>query len=195
MELESHRTQTKSEGYGPLYHRIYSITFPGTIEDGKRAMLELQKNLNEFSPQLLARFEKVSGKPGEMREGDEFQIFITGPWNGPVRAEGVTADKFKLVTLEGHLEAGEIQFRIMKANENEVRFEIESLARSRDAVVDLVYDKIPIAKKAQTEMWTCFCKRFGEHACEVARVEKERVGEVKVTTERRDEKTGAWEEI
>ena len=143
----------------------------------------------------MAKFEKVSGSPGEMKEGDEYQILITGPWNGPVRVAGVTPDKFKLVTLEGHLEAGEIQFRIMKANETEVRFEIESMARSRDAIVDFVYDKVPIAKKAQTEMWSCFCRRFGEHACQLNSKEKDRISEVTIKTERRDEKSGHWQEI
>lgn len=195
MELESHKKQTKNDGYGALYHRVYSVNFPGTIEDGKRAMLALQKDLNQFCPQVLAKFEKVTGDPGEMKVGDEYQIYITGPWNGPVRVAEVTADKFKLVTLEGHLEAGEIQFRIMKASETEIRFEIESLARSRNSIIDFLYDKIPIAKKAQTEMWTCFCKRFGEHACQISSKETDNVSEVSIVTERRDEKSGEWREV
>jgi hypothetical protein len=70
-------------------------------------------------------------------------------------------------------------------------FEIESLARSRDAIVDFVYDKVPIAKMAQTEMWTSFCQHFARHALHGAR----EPGEVRILTERRDEGTGQWERI
>lgn len=148
----------------------------------------LRADINKFSPQLLARFEKVKGDPEIMRRGDEYQIHITGPWNGPVRVADVDDDQFRLVTLEGHLEAGEIVFRLNRNYPGQIVFEIESMARSKDAIVDLVYDKIPIAKAAQTGMWKSVLSSFVEKCgrCD---------GEIRVLTERRDEETGQWEKI
>lgn len=195
MELKSHKVQASTEGKGPLYHRIYSITFPGTIEEGKRLMQDVQNDMNAFSPQLMARFEKVKGSPTELKNGDEIMVHITGPWNGPVRVCDVGLDRFRLLTLEGHLEAGEIQFRMMKADESHIKFEIESLARSADAIINFLYDKVPVVKLAQTEMWIHFCKNVGEYAAEVKTGEKKCASEVEVITERRDEETGQWQAI
>lgn len=199
--MNNENTQDKSpkqklkDGVGPIYHRIYRVSFDGTLEDARKAMRSLQVDINSYSPQLLARFEKTCGCADKLVPGDEFQIHITGPWNGPVRVTESGCDDFKLVTLEGHLEAGEIHFQIKSAGDDRVTFEIESLARSRDAIIDFVYDKVPIAKAAQTEMWTCFCRRFAEHACEIANSNKESVSEVDVLTERRDEETGQWQKL
>ena len=215
MEIEDHSKQGLAEGYGAIFHRIYRILIPVPFEFVRQAMVELQKDPNQFSPAWLARFEKVYGEEGLLKPGDEFQIYITGPWNGPVRVASASADELRLVTLKGHLEAGKIHFRVLTAEEgHEDRescgvFEIESLARSRDAVVDFVYDKIPIAKVAQTEMWSSFCKSFSERAINLAKQARSaaagmqahqltpatEVGEVQILTERRDEVTGKWEKI
>lgn len=190
-QIESHVRQRINEGVGPVYHRIYSIALGVPFPEARAAMRDLQCDPNRFSPQLLASFEKQSGMNGRLESGDEFQIRITGPWNGPVRVAEVAPDSFRLVTLEGHLEAGEIRFRVKPEGDESSIFEIESLARSRDAIVDFVYDKLPIAKYAQTEMWTCFCKAFAEHVLRGASV----TAEVEILTERRDEGTGRWEKI
>ncbi len=199
MELDSHKRQKISDGYGPEFFRVYSIVIPADFEVSLKAMQELQRNINHFSPQILATFEKVTGDPHKLQKGDEFQIRITGPWNGPVRVKDVNPHSFSFVTLEGHMEAGEIHFAIKKVNDQQTAFEIKSRARSRDAVVDLVYDKIPIAKLAQTEMWTSFCKNFSEKALILSHVEeekiKESIAEVEILTQRYDEETGQWQKI
>ena len=47
-----------------------------------------------------------------MRVGDEFVVRMPGPWDGPVRVVERDPDaRFRLVTLAGHLEAGQIEFR------------------------------------------------------------------------------------
>lgn len=189
--LQSHVRQKISEGVGPIYHRVYSIALPVPFERARAAMRDLHSDPDRFSPQLLATFEKKSGEPTALQAGDEFQIHITGPWNGPVRVADVAPDSFRLLTLEGHLEAGEIRFRVKENGEKGSLFEIESLARSRDAIVDFVYDKLPIAKLAQTEMWSCFCKSFAEHALGGTPVKSD----VEILTERQDEESGVWEKI
>lgn len=154
-------------------------------------MENLQIDPNDCSPQLLATFEKTRGPRKRLAVGDEFQIHIPGPWNGPVRVSKVSENGFVLKTLEGHLEAGKICFRLKKINEKETLFEIESLARSRDRWVDFFYDKLPLVRTAQTKMWTSFCQTFAEHAC------GNNLGapKVRVRTERRNNSTEHWEEV
>lgn len=62
-------------------------------------------------PLEVARFEKTKGRPGLIERGDEFRVRLPGPWNGPVRVIEVAPCSFRLATLEGHMEAGEIEFR------------------------------------------------------------------------------------
>lgn len=187
-------TQKTSDGVGPLYHRIYSIVVESTWENALRAMRRLQQNLNHFSPQIMCRFEKTCGQQHRLEVGDEFKIHITGPWNGPVRVKSVGASSFALVTLEGHMEAGEIHFRVVRVDASRVRFEIESVAKSKDSIVDFVYDKLPIAKYAQTEMWKSVCETFAEELSFGVQGEpRGRIEDVKVVTERRNEETGEWQ--
>ena len=198
--VTSLEAQPIQQGYGPAYHRVYSIVLRMNDDQAKPAMQKLKSDLNHFSPQILASFEKVVGDTACLQKDDEFQIHIIGPWNGPVRVAQVSEWAFRLQTLEGHLEAGEIRFELKKSGERKYIFEIESLARSRDALVNLVYDKIPIAKLAQTEMWTAFCQKFAAEATgcsESAPTDEQKnfFSEVNVLTERRDEETGQWEKI
>lgn len=187
MNTQLH-TQKITEGVGPAYHRIYSIPFTSTMEKVREGMKCLQCNLNDYSPHVLARFEKTKGDEKVLKDNDEFLIHITGPWNGPVRVTNVKEFSFHIVTLEGHLEAGEIHFEIKQLSETEFVFEIESLARSKDMLVHFVYDIVPIAKMVQTEMWKSFCENFVKDVAETT-------GEVQVLTERRDEESGQWEKI
>ena len=193
-ELESHNIQKIADGVGPAYHRVYSILIPADLPSAEHAMSELQKNPDHFSPHLLASFEKLNGSNEELRKQDEFQIHVTGPWNGPVKVSDVCAHSFSLATIEGHFEAGVIKFRICPQNDEQVLFEIESLARSRDAVVDFFYDKVPIAKLAQTEMWSSFCQAFAKKAMG-ERVENTELPEVSIITERRSEDSGQWQKL
>lgn len=190
-ETEDLKKQKLKDGCGPVHHRVYTIAIPAPIEHVRGAMRALKADPNAFSPQLLAKFEKTKGDPGNLNKDDEFLIRITGPWDGPVRVAETGEDRFKLVTLEGHLEAGEILFEIKSDGPNRTYFVIESLARSRDKVVDFVYDKVPIAKIAQTEMWEQFCKTFAERAGDGTAG----VGEVEMLIERKNEETGEWERL
>lgn len=184
--------QAAGDGVGALYHRKYEVRFRAVGTSPEYIMAKLQADLNAPSSQLLATFEKSKGAAGSLAVGDEYLIHITGPWNGPVRATAVTPTSFTLLTLEGHMEAGEISFSVRAAPDaaDEYVFVIESRARSRDRLVDLVYDKIPVARAAQTEMWNEYCLA-------VARTNMTADQDLKVSvqTDRRDEKTGAWERL
>ncbi len=68
---------------------------------------------------------------GRAAVGDEFVVRMPGPWDGPVRAVEVTPTSFRLATLTGHLEAGQIEFRAADDG-GDLVFTIESWARSGD---------------------------------------------------------------
>src|SRR5581483_8231512 len=90
-------------------------------------MAHLQADPNLVAPLALARFRKTHGPPWRMERGDEFLVRMPGPWDGPVRAVEVTETSFRFVTLQGHLEAGQIEWRATDA-EGGLVFNIESWA-------------------------------------------------------------------
>jgi len=179
--------QTQSDGAGPMYHRIYAVDLAVDYDKALKTMHQVMSDPNVFSPQAIARFEKTAGRPGVLAEGDEFMVHITAPWNGPVRVAHVNENSFSLLTREGHIEAGRIEFRLVRRGER-ARFEIESLTRSKDQIVNFFYDKLRLAQFAQTEMWELYCKAFAEHASTPK-------PKIDVRTERQDRETGQWVDV
>ena len=108
-------------------------------------MRRVQADPDAVAPSEFASFQKLSGKDDTMAKGDEFVVRMPGPWDGPVRVVDVTSSSFRLATLEGHLEAGQIEFRARDDGEHVV-FEIESWARSGDRLSDLLYDRLRMSK-------------------------------------------------
>jgi hypothetical protein len=181
--------QALEDGAGPTYHRTYAVDLDCSFADAKRTMEKFKGDPNALSPQLMATFEKITGQPGSMSVGDEFHIHISGPWDGPVRVADVKPLSFTLSTLKGHMEAGRIQFRICESGPKGARFEIESVARSKDSIVDFLYDKLPFAKIAQRKMWELTCEAFYEDATGIKRdpeQEDDKLVDVEVTTEKRE---------
>lgn len=68
------------------------------------------ESLNEVSPEMTV-FRKARGTASALCLGDEFLVRMPGPWDGPVRVVRRDPAAFRLATLNGHLEAGEIEFR------------------------------------------------------------------------------------
>ena len=77
-------------------------------------------------------------------------------WDGPVRVVEVGRCSFRLATLAGHLEAGQIEFRSSADDDSGVVFEIESWARSSSALVNFLYHRLRMAKEVQAHMWISF---------------------------------------
>jgi hypothetical protein len=67
-------------------------------------------------------------------------------------------NSFRLATLDGHLEAGEIEFSA-KRDGDALHFEIESWARAGDRLSALLYNNLRLAKEIQLNMWSHFCVR------------------------------------
>ena len=144
------------DGYGPLFHRRYRTLIRGSDCSPEELMGTITADLNGPAPTTFARFVKVLGERGELSVGDEYVVRMPGPWDGPVRVIDVRARSFRLATLAGHLEAGQIEFRSGLDGPGRLRFEIESWARSGDAVSNLLYHRLRMAKEVQAHMWISF---------------------------------------
>lgn len=149
--------QPVTAGFGPLLHRTYAVDIVDTRLTPEALIGKVAARLNQASPEM-AVFRKTRGGDEPVSYGDEFVVRMPGPWDGPVRVVHRDATSFRLATLQGHLEAGQIEFRAA-ANGDALRFEIESWARAGDRLADLMYNKLRLAKEIQLNMWTHFCIR------------------------------------
>lgn len=162
--VSSHEVQGHEDGYGPLFHRRYRTLIRESCLGAAELMEKLQADLNRASPTRFARFQLVHGERGHLRVGDEYVVRMPGPWDGPVRVIGVESCSFRLATLAGHLEAGQIEFRSSEHEDSGVVFEIESWARSSSALVNLLYHRLRMAKEVQAHMWISFLERVVQMA-------------------------------
>ncbi|MBV9096135.1 MAG: DUF1990 family protein, partial [Streptosporangiaceae bacterium] len=144
-------------GFGPLLHRWYAVRIVRATMGPEALIDTVAAKLNHASPEMAA-FRKTRGAADTLRQGDEFIVRMPGPWDGPVRVIHRDATSFRFATLDGHLEAGEIEFRA-KPDGEALRFEIESWARAGDRLADLLYNRLRLAKEIQLNMWSHFCVR------------------------------------
>jgi len=151
------RLQPLDAGVGPMLHRSYGVRIAGTSMAPSALIDLVSARLNQVSPEM-AVFRKTRGAQGSLRQGDEFVVRMPGPWDGPVRVVRRDEASFRLATLAGHLEAGEIEFRA-EPEGDALRFEIESWARAGDRLSALLYNKLRLAKEVQLNMWSHFCVR------------------------------------
>lgn len=156
IELEG--IQRPSDGAGPLVHRIYRAEIAGAQVSPEQLLDTITRDLNAVAPSEFASFHKLSGDAGAMAVGDEYVVRMPGPWNGPVRVIDRTPRSFRLVTLDGHLEAGQIEFRAILGPRT-LDFVIESWARSGDRLSDFLYSHLRMAKEVQLHMWTSVLQR------------------------------------
>jgi hypothetical protein len=143
-----------SDGHGPLFHRHYSTRIRESRFGANELFAELIANLNRAAPIAFARFQRVHGDGATMELGDEFVVRMPGPWDGPVRVIDLQDRSFRLATLAGHLEAGQIEFRV--GQDDLLTFEIESWARSSGRFTNLLYHHVRMAKEIQLHMWISF---------------------------------------
>jgi hypothetical protein len=149
------RQQTPEMGVGPMLHRSYAVRITGSNMTPAALVDLVAERLNQVSPEM-AVFRKIRGTASALRLGDEFLVRMPGPWDGPVRVVRRDPAAFRLATLDGHLEAGEIEFRA-EPDGDTLRFEIESWARAGDRLAALLYNKLRLAREIQLNMWSHFC--------------------------------------
>ena len=151
--------QSYEAGAGLLFHRSYRTRIRNSRVSAEELMETIQSDPNRTSPTKFARFHRTLGVRGHLRVGDEFVVRMPGPWDGPVRVIDVKARSFRLATLAGHLEAGQIEFRT-RPEQTLLVFEIESWARSSTPLVNLLYHRLRMAKEVQAHMWISFLERI-----------------------------------
>lgn len=156
--------QPAEVGVGAFFRRRYEVRIEGSDLTPEELLSRVAEDPNRAAPAEVAVFRKSSGEAGDLRVGDEFLIRMPGPWNGPVRVIDRTPTSFRFVTLRGHLEAGQIEFRASRGDGGALRFEIESWARSGDRLSDLLYDRFHISKEMQLHMWSHVCERTAKIA-------------------------------
>ena len=102
--------QPPEAGVGPLFHRVYRARIRDSSLSPERVIAEMTSDLDRVAPTEFASFNKVLGGEGIMAVGDEYVVRMPGPWDGPVRVVERTPTSFRFATLDGHLEAGQIEF-------------------------------------------------------------------------------------
>jgi uncharacterized protein DUF1990 len=153
--------QRLEDGVGPLFRRLYRARIRDAGLSPRELIARVGSDPNVAAPTELARFIKVRGVEGQLAVGDELVVRMPGPWDGPVRVTTATPTSFGFVTLSGHLEAGQIEFRATEAD-GLLRFEIESWARSGDRLSNLLYHHLRMAKEVQLHMWTSFLEQVAK---------------------------------
>ena len=152
------QVQRPQDGTGPLLRRTYGARIAGGELSASELMARLSANPDQVAPRALAKFRKTAGHTGRMQVGDEFLVHMPGPWDGPVRTIHVDACSFRFATLDGHLEAGQIEWRA-RDETGGVRFEIESWARMGDWFSAIAHDRLRMAKEVQLHMWISVIER------------------------------------
>ncbi len=154
------RDQSIDDGVGPLFHRRFSVRIDGAHLDPAQLIDELASDLNRAVPWEIAA---VRGEPGPFDPGHEFVVRIASPWDGPVRVVHRDRTSFRLATLVGHLEAGQIEFSA-RADGATLHFEIEVWARPGSRTIQLLYTRLRLAKEMQLSMWVRVCMAAAEIA-------------------------------
>jgi uncharacterized protein (UPF0548 family) len=150
--------QGVEDGAGRFFRRIYRTRIVGSTLAPAELMERITTDLDRVAPSEFATFQEIGEETAGLAVGDRYVVRMPGPWDGPVRVVAVGPTSFRLATLPGHLEAGQIEFRA-SADHRSLWFEIESWARSGDRFSDLLYDRLRISKEVQLHMWSSVLRR------------------------------------
>ncbi len=150
--------QPRSAGAGPSARRRYRLRVRDARMSPEELIAALGADPNLASPFEVARFVKRKGLLGGMREGDEYVVWMPGPWNGPVRVAERTPTSFRLATLKGHMEAGQIDLSAHRDDDGLV-LEIDSSARSGSTPFRILYGPLRVGQEFQLHMWVHFLQR------------------------------------
>lgn len=156
-DVDRRGLQHMEEGVGPMLHRIYRTRAVATTMSAEELMGKIFDDLDSIAPSEFATFQQLDGA-GRVTLGDDWIVRMPGPWDGPVRVIATSPTSFRLATLEGHLESGQIEFRAVR-DDRSLGFEIESWARNGDRLSDLLYTHLRISKEVQVHMWSSVLRR------------------------------------
>ncbi|MDD7940908.1 DUF1990 family protein [Actinomycetospora lutea] len=157
ITLVDKRTKTIEQGHGPLFHRTFTVRAVDARHGAAHLIGILSRDLDRGAPPHVVTFARERGEPGRMLVGDEYRVYMPAPWDGPVRVLARTETSFRFGTLDGHLEAGEIEFRAADVGEGTVDFTIEVWSRAGDRVAELLYGRLGVGREIQASLWVQFC--------------------------------------
>jgi hypothetical protein len=158
---EPETLQRASTGCGPAFRRRYRVRVERPLLHSAELFAIVLNDPNTACPVEIARFEREEGGSTPIEVGEEMVVRLPGPWNGPVRVVEASDRSFRLATLSGHMEAGEIEFRASD-EADALTFEIESWARSGNPIFDFFYDRLGIGRELQLDMWAFFLERVAQ---------------------------------
>lgn len=158
-DVDQTEVQRAEDGNGDYLRRRYRAVIAEPRLRAAQVMEEVQADPNVVVPNTLARFSKTVGEKGRMEVGDEFLIRMPGPWDGPVRVCEVTPTSFRFLTLDGHIEAGQIAWRARDEEGGRLAFEIESWSRPGDLLSQVMHHQLKMAKEVQLHMWISVLER------------------------------------
>ncbi len=168
--------QHRRDGVGELVVRRYAVDIASAEVTAAQLIERFANNPNEFVPAHVAAFHDMRGRALRgLHLGREAVVEIPGPWDGPVRVDRVDATSITLVTLDDHLEAGQIRFEAIDGPS--LRYHITSWARAGDRAMEVLHVRLRLAMEAQTAMWVHVCRRA------VAIAGGRRVGPIEIDTE------------
>jgi hypothetical protein len=163
--------QSVEEGVGAVFERTYRVRIADSTQSPEELLAFVTSNFNRATPVEVAEFAERRPKGDGPEVGSEYEIRMPGPWNGSMRTVGRTPTSIRLATLDGHMEAGQIEFRTSWADpasttngDRDLIFEIYSVARSADRAFNALYSYLPVAREMQLYMWIHFCCRVAEMA-------------------------------
>ncbi len=163
----SRRDQPVDDGWGPMLHRIFRARVPSPRLTPRALVAVLAADMNQGMVPGIARFDRVHDNGRALAPGDEMVVRMPGPWDGPVRVVDRTdvpgRSSFRLATLAGHLEAGQIEFAATAVPDG-LEFTITTWARAGDLLADLVYNRVLVAREIQFQLWVHCCVRAAELA-------------------------------
>jgi len=152
------RDQPIEHGYGPALHREFRVRVVGTRRRAAELIDAIARDMNRAVVPGVARFDYVACS-GAMAVGEELVVRMLGPWDGPVRVLRRDETSFRLGTLVGHLEAGQIEFAARDLDADTLEFTITTWARAGDRVADVLYTRLGLGKQIQYLLWVEFCAR------------------------------------
>lgn len=152
--------QLAEHGVGRLMHRRYRVRVRDARCTPEELFARVQADPDCVSPSEFATFQKVLGDEGAMKLNDEFVVRMAAPWDGPVRVLDVTPTSHRFATLEGHLEAGQVEFSGELDEGGLLMLTIESWARSGDRFSNVMFDHAKLAKEIQVHMWVSYLERL-----------------------------------
>ena len=153
-ELLDDQVQLAASGVGPLFHRRFWVNIADSPLSPAELLSAVVGGFHRFVPREVVGVRRKGDGP--LRVGEELVVEMPGPWDGPVRVVQLDDGCLRLVTMQGHLEAGQVRFRALERS-GVLVFEVEAWARCATPLVHLLYVRIRLAKEIQFNLWVRVC--------------------------------------